>query len=152
MPIRLPSRRRPLARAMIGFALGAAAAGSLGMALYASPASAQITVYDPTNFSQNVLTAARTLQPSSEERHTGWPESGSRCRKCAPERCCARARVQRAGRRVRQRGGPATRAGAAHAPPLGAVRPHTREKPYSSSARLVFPPVTRRSSRAFCAL
>lgn len=54
--------RRPFARHMIGLALSAAATVSLGMALHVSPASAQITVYDPTNFSQNVLTAARTLQ------------------------------------------------------------------------------------------
>ena len=62
MPTRLPSPRRSLARKVIGGMLGVAATVSLGMALHASPASAQITVYDPTNFSQNVLTAARTLQ------------------------------------------------------------------------------------------
>jgi len=36
-------------------------AGSLGVALHAPPAAAQITVFDPTNYSQNLLTAARTL-------------------------------------------------------------------------------------------
>jgi len=42
-------------------ALGLAAAGALGMAIGAAPASAQITVFDPSNYSQNILTAARTL-------------------------------------------------------------------------------------------
>ena len=36
--------------------------GSLGMVIASSPAGAQFTVFDPTNYSQNVLTAARTLQ------------------------------------------------------------------------------------------
>ena len=45
-------------------ALGASAIGSLGMAICvtAVPAYAQITVFDPSNYSQNILTAARTLQ------------------------------------------------------------------------------------------
>jgi len=45
-------------------ALGASAIGSLGMAisLTAAPVHAQITVFDPSNYSQNILTAARTLQ------------------------------------------------------------------------------------------
>ncbi len=47
---------------LIASALALAAAGSLGMALTAQPARAQITVFDPTNYSQNLLTAARTLQ------------------------------------------------------------------------------------------
>jgi P-type conjugative transfer protein TrbJ len=48
----------------IAGALGASAFGSLGMAisLTAAPAHAQITVFDPSNYSQNILTAARTLQ------------------------------------------------------------------------------------------
>lgn len=37
--------------------------GAAGLALLAaSPASAQLTVYDPTNYSQNLLSAARALQ------------------------------------------------------------------------------------------
>jgi type IV secretion system protein TrbJ len=41
-----------------------ATASAVALVLFASaaPASAQLTVFDPTNFSQNVLTAARELQ------------------------------------------------------------------------------------------
>lgn len=47
---------------MISTALGLGAVGSLAMCLtVAIPAHAQITVFDPSNFSQNLLTAARTL-------------------------------------------------------------------------------------------
>ena len=42
--------------------LAVATAGSLGMALTVRPAAAQITVFDPSNYSQNLLTAARSLQ------------------------------------------------------------------------------------------
>jgi P-type conjugative transfer protein TrbJ len=42
--------------------LAAASAVVLTLAVAAPPASAQWVVYDPTNFSQNVLTAARELQ------------------------------------------------------------------------------------------
>ncbi|QNA83805.1 P-type conjugative transfer protein TrbJ [Sphingomonas sp. So64.6b] len=51
-----------MSKFLVASTLALGAAGSLGMALYASPASAQITVFDPTNYSQNLLTAARTLQ------------------------------------------------------------------------------------------
>ncbi len=47
---------------VIATALGLAAAVSLGMAVATAPASAQITVFDPSNYSQTMLTAARTLQ------------------------------------------------------------------------------------------
>lgn len=40
----------------------AAGVAVLSLALAAAPAHAQWTVFDPSNFSQNVLTAARTLQ------------------------------------------------------------------------------------------
>lgn len=53
---------RPLPRYLVATALALGAAGSLGMALHVSPASAQFTVFDPSNYSQNLLTAARTLQ------------------------------------------------------------------------------------------
>ncbi|MDB5581964.1 MAG: type secretion system protein TrbJ [Bradyrhizobium sp.] len=55
--------RRPLRKYLISSALGLAAAGSLGAALFvgAPPAKAQFTVFDPTNYSQNLLTAARSL-------------------------------------------------------------------------------------------
>jgi P-type conjugative transfer protein TrbJ len=47
---------------MISTALGLGTAGSLAMSLtMATPAHAQITVFDPGNYSQNLLTAARTL-------------------------------------------------------------------------------------------
>jgi P-type conjugative transfer protein TrbJ len=42
--------------------LAAASAVALILCGSAAPASAQLTVFDPTNFSQNVLTAARELQ------------------------------------------------------------------------------------------
>ena len=45
-----------------GAALAAALAATTTCALLPAPASAQWVVYDPSNFSQNVLTAARTLQ------------------------------------------------------------------------------------------
>lgn len=49
---------------LIATALGAGAMGSLAMAVgMSSPrAHAQLTVFDPNNYSQNLLTAARTLQ------------------------------------------------------------------------------------------
>ncbi|WP_298671204.1 P-type conjugative transfer protein TrbJ [uncultured Sphingomonas sp.] len=56
------NRPRPISKYLVATALALGAAGSLGMALHASPASAQFTVFDPTNYSQNLLTAARTLQ------------------------------------------------------------------------------------------
>jgi P-type conjugative transfer protein TrbJ len=51
-------------RYLIASALGLSAAGSLvmGITMTATPAHAQLTVFDPTNYSQNILTAARTLQ------------------------------------------------------------------------------------------
>jgi P-type conjugative transfer protein TrbJ len=39
-----------------------AGAAALSLLAVAPPAQAQLTVYDPTNYSQNLLTAARTLQ------------------------------------------------------------------------------------------
>jgi len=42
-------------------------AGAMGVA---APASAQWTVFDPSNFSQNVLTAARTLQQINNQIHS----------------------------------------------------------------------------------
>ena len=51
----------PSPKHLVAAALGAAAVLSLGMAITAPPAAAQITVFDPGNYSQNILTAARTL-------------------------------------------------------------------------------------------
>jgi len=48
---------------LIATALGIGTAGSLTMGLItaSTPAHAQLTVFDPNNYSQNILTAARTL-------------------------------------------------------------------------------------------
>jgi len=48
---------------LIASALGLGTAGSLamGLAMTTTPAHAQLTVFDPSNYSQNILTAARTL-------------------------------------------------------------------------------------------
>jgi conjugal transfer/entry exclusion protein len=48
---------------LIATALGIGTVGSLAMGLLtaSTPAQAQISVFDPTNYSQNLLTAARTL-------------------------------------------------------------------------------------------
>lgn len=49
---------------LIASALGLGAVGSLimGVSVPTTPAHAQLTVFDPNNYSQNILTAARTLQ------------------------------------------------------------------------------------------
>jgi len=53
--------RTPTRKNLIATALGLGTIGSLTMG-FASSAHAQITVFDPTNYGQNILTAARTLQ------------------------------------------------------------------------------------------
>jgi P-type conjugative transfer protein TrbJ len=56
---------------LIAAALGLGACGSLGMALVApaTPAHAQLggVVFDPSNYAQNILTAARTLQTVNQQ-------------------------------------------------------------------------------------
>jgi P-type conjugative transfer protein TrbJ len=49
---------------LVAPALGSIAFGSLalGVGVPPTPAKAQLSVFDPTNYSQNILTAARTLQ------------------------------------------------------------------------------------------
>lgn len=49
---------------LIGAALGLGSISSLvtGLTVTSTPAHAQFTVFDPSNYSQNLLTAARTLQ------------------------------------------------------------------------------------------
>lgn len=56
--------RIPTRKYLTATALGAGAIGSLACALIvpSAPARAQFTVFDPNNYSQNLLTAARTLQ------------------------------------------------------------------------------------------
>ncbi len=44
------------------FALSTAGALVMALSISATPAQAQLTVFDPSNYSQNLLTAARTLQ------------------------------------------------------------------------------------------
>jgi P-type conjugative transfer protein TrbJ len=52
----------------IGALLAAAMGGPLIMSVMsATPAHAQITVFDPTNYAQNILTAARTLQSVNQQ-------------------------------------------------------------------------------------
>ncbi len=57
--MRIPNRKH-----VVAAALGLCAIGSLAMAVTvpSTPAHAQLTVFDPNNYSQNLLTAARTLQ------------------------------------------------------------------------------------------
>lgn len=54
----------PAKKLLIACLLGTAAIGSLAMSVLTTspPAHAQITVFDSGNYSQNILTAARTLQ------------------------------------------------------------------------------------------
>ena len=56
--------RIPTRKYLVATALGAGAIGSLAVTLIvpSAPAHAQFTVFDPSNYSQNLLTAARTLQ------------------------------------------------------------------------------------------
>lgn len=53
----------------IGALLAAATGGSFIMSMIstATPAHAQITVFDPSNYAQNILTAARTLQSVNQQ-------------------------------------------------------------------------------------
>lgn len=53
--------RNPVNAALVGL-LGIGMTASLTMVLTATPATARITVFDPSNYSQTVLTAARSLQ------------------------------------------------------------------------------------------
>uniref|UniRef100_UPI0035CC6126 P-type conjugative transfer protein TrbJ n=1 Tax=uncultured Sphingomonas sp. TaxID=158754 RepID=UPI0035CC6126 len=55
--------RTPIRKYLVATALGLGAAGSLAcaLALASAPAHAQITVFDPSNYSQNLLSAARAL-------------------------------------------------------------------------------------------
>jgi P-type conjugative transfer protein TrbJ len=54
---------------LVASVIGLVAGGSIGGAMMtmSSPASAQLTVYDPTNYAQNVLTAARTLTQINQQ-------------------------------------------------------------------------------------
>jgi P-type conjugative transfer protein TrbJ len=54
--------RSPLGRYLTATALGIAFVGAVGVQLRPQTASAQLTVFDPRNYVQTVLTATRTLQ------------------------------------------------------------------------------------------
>lgn len=64
--MRIPTRKH-----VIALALGLGTVGSLGMGLVmsATPAHAQFggVVFDPSNYAQNILTAARTLQTVNQQ-------------------------------------------------------------------------------------
>lgn len=47
---------------VIAALLGTGAVAAIGAGMLTAPASAQLSVFDPTNYTQNLLTAARTLQ------------------------------------------------------------------------------------------
>ena len=52
--------RNPIIAGLLG--LGVAGSFAIGVGVPSSPAAAQISVFDPANYRQNLLTAARTLQ------------------------------------------------------------------------------------------
>lgn len=61
--MRIPTRKH-----LIAAVFGLGACGSLAMGLVtATPARAQLTVFDPSNYAQNILTAARTLQSVNQQ-------------------------------------------------------------------------------------
>src|SRR3546814_19941686 len=65
-----PRRRSPVKKYIIAVLLGTGAVGAIGAGMLTSaPASAQISVFDPANYRQNLLTAARTLsQINNQDR------------------------------------------------------------------------------------
>ncbi|MGJ3648239.1 P-type conjugative transfer protein TrbJ [Sphingomonas sp. GlSt437] len=65
------TKTSPFRKHLIAGALGLSATGALMMSLVvpSQPARAQWTVFDPSNYSQNILTAARTLQQINNQIH-----------------------------------------------------------------------------------
>jgi P-type conjugative transfer protein TrbJ len=61
--MRIPVRKHLVATVLAIGACGSLAAGLLT----AGPARAQLTVFDPSNYAQNILTAARTLQQVNQQ-------------------------------------------------------------------------------------
>lgn len=57
--MRVPVRKYVIASAL---GLGVAGALAMGVTVPSTPASAQLSVFDPTNYTQNLLSAARALQ------------------------------------------------------------------------------------------
>src|SRR3546814_10517291 len=74
--MRIPVQKHLAAAAL---ALGTCGSLAIGLTAPAAPASAQITVFDPSNYAQSVLTAARTLQQVDQQiqigRHTSELQS-----------------------------------------------------------------------------
>src|SRR3546814_13747530 len=65
-----PRRRSPVKKYIIAVLLGTGAVGAIGAGMLTSaPASAQISVFDPANYRQNLLTAARTLSQINNQLH-----------------------------------------------------------------------------------
>lgn len=62
--MRIPTAKRLSASV---FSLGAGGALALGISAPSSPANAQLTVFDPSNYAQNIITAARTLQQVNQQ-------------------------------------------------------------------------------------
>jgi P-type conjugative transfer protein TrbJ len=62
--MRVPISRRLSASV---FSLSASGALALCIAAPSTPANAQLTVFDPSNYAQNILTAARTLQQVNQQ-------------------------------------------------------------------------------------
>ncbi|TPG21757.1 P-type conjugative transfer protein TrbJ [Sphingomonas koreensis] len=60
-------RRFAVRKYLIASSLALGATGALTMAFVVTPAYAQITVFDPGNYSQNLLTAARSLQQINQQ-------------------------------------------------------------------------------------
>src|SRR3546814_19382173 len=61
-----PRRRSPVKKYIIAVLLGTGAVGAIGAGkMTSAPASAPIRVFDPANYRQNLLTAARTLKNGS---------------------------------------------------------------------------------------
>lgn len=61
--MRIPARKHLVAAVLAIGACGSLAAGLMT----AAPARAQLTVFDPSNYAQNILTAARTLQQVNQQ-------------------------------------------------------------------------------------
>lgn len=53
---------RSIAKSLVSTLLAASAVGAVAVAVQVKSASAQIAVFDPTNYTQNLLSAARALQ------------------------------------------------------------------------------------------
>ena len=61
MTVRSRFSQSRIGKCLTASALAIATVGVLGIAFAAQPASAQMTVFDPTNYAQNLLSAARAL-------------------------------------------------------------------------------------------